>query len=206
MRSFYDKTNVGIGLANMLFTLFVGIVITMHDFEYCYILKDYLAKRESIANIFFFFTDMVLCALIKADIGQGIFWIHILFIGYRVWDYIIQVTYYDPAVSQLHLQLNLTHIVIALIGLLYEIKSIQEKFDLTILIIWIIPICFKVGTNLRKYRLRNVRLLSKGDIDSSITLDLYVREVNILTNLDYKNYSEGENGIIFEKLYTTHIL
>ena len=70
MRSFYDKTNVGIGLANMLFTLFVGIVITMHDFEYCYILKDYLAKRESIANIFFFFTDMVLCALIKADIGQ----------------------------------------------------------------------------------------------------------------------------------------
>ena len=116
------------------------------------------------------------------------------------------MTYYDPAVSQLHLQLNLTHIVIALIGLLYEIKSIQEKFDLTILIIWIIPICFKVGTNLRKYRLRNVRLLSKGDIDSSITLDLYVREVNILTNLDYKNYSEGENGIIFEKLYTTHIL
>lgn len=137
---------------------------------------------------------------------QALFWIHIMFIGYRVYDYIIQVTYYYPAVSTLYLQLNLVHIVVAIVGILFEIQWIAQRFDIIIIILWAVPICFKVGANLRRYRLRNVRLLQKGDIDSSITLDLYVREVNILTNLDYKHYSEGENGIIFEKLYTAHIL
>lgn len=131
---------------------------------------------------------------------------HLLFIGYRVYDFNIQVTYYYPEVSTLYLQLNFIHIMITIMGLLFEFQTIQEKFDLSIVILWIIPICMKLGANFRRYRLRNVRLLRKQDIDSSITLDLYVREINILTNLDYKNYAEGENGVIFEKLFTTHVL
>jgi hypothetical protein len=46
----------------------------------------------------------------------------------------------------------------------------------------------KLGDILRQYRLRGVKFLFKDDIDSSVTLDLYVRELNILTNLDYLNY------------------
>lgn len=102
--------------------------------------------------------------------------------------------------------MNLLHFCITLLGLLFEIYAIQKKFDLCIIIIWLIPICFKVGYNLRAFRLRNIKLLQKNEIDSAITLDLYVREVNILTNLDFKTYISGENGVIFEKLYTSHIL
>lgn len=137
---------------------------------------------------------------------QGLFWIHVGLVGYKIYDYTIQVTYYDPAVSCLYLQLNILHCFIAITGLLFEIHTIQMKFDISLVIVWMIPICFKAGVNLRKFRLRNVRLLQKNDIDSAITLDLYVREVNILTNLDYKTYNEGENGVIFEKLFTSHIL
>ena len=46
----------------------------------------------------------------------------------------------------------------------------------------------------------------KEDIDSSVTLDLYIRELNILTDLDYINYQTGENGILFESIYIRHIL
>lgn len=56
----------------------------------------------------------------------------------------------------------------------------------------IVPPCFKLGEALRIFRLAGIKHLYKDDIDSAITMDLYVRELNILTNLDYVNYCYGE--------------
>lgn len=75
---------------------------------------------------------------------------------------------------------------------------IKAGTDLSIFFLVIIPPCFKFGDVLRKFRLAGIKHLFKDDIDSSITLDLYVRELNILTNLNYINYITGENGILFE--------
>lgn len=69
-----------------------------------------------------------------------------------------------------------------------------------------IPTCFKFGNVLREYRLKGIKHLYKEDIDSSVTLDLYIRELNFLTDLDYVNYHKGENGILFESIVIRHVL
>jgi len=51
-----------------------------------------------------------------------------------------------------------------------------------------IPPCFKFGQVLRQYRLKGIKHLNKEDIDSSVTLDLYIRELNVLTDLDFISY------------------
>jgi hypothetical protein len=66
------------------------------------------------------------------------------------------------------------------------------------LLICLAPLGLKLGPVLRNYRLAGIKHLFKNEIDSPITLDLYVRELNFLTTLDYINYTHGENGILFE--------
>lgn len=66
------------------------------------------------------------------------------------------------------------------------------------ILICLLPLAIKLGPVLRTYRLAGIKHLFKNEIDSPITLDLYVRELNILTTLDYINYTYGENGILFE--------
>jgi len=46
-------------------TISIGITLTLHDFDYSYVLKDCMAKRESAANIIFFLQDMILVCLIE---------------------------------------------------------------------------------------------------------------------------------------------
>lgn len=103
IKGLYNNTLVFPSIFNIIVTIGTGIVITMHDFDYSYILKDFMAKRESAANIIFFIQDMILVCIIEVDMGQGIFWIHFLFIGYRVYDYLKQIPYYDVNVSTVYL-------------------------------------------------------------------------------------------------------
>ncbi len=70
----------------------------------------------------------------------------------------------------------------------FPFNSYIEYTDLAILIIVIVPPALRLGDVMRRFRLAGIKHLFKDDIDSSITLDLYVRELNILTNLDYLNY------------------
>ena len=75
-----------------------------------------------------------------------------------------------------------------LVAILFSIKEIQETANFSIILLSLFPVCFKFGSVLRKYRLKGIKHLYKEDIDNSVTLDLYIRELNVLTDLDYINY------------------
>ena len=72
IQAIYNTTVMEIIILSILsifLTIIIGIIITLHDFDYSYILQDFMAKRESLASIIFFIQDMVLAALANSGIG-----------------------------------------------------------------------------------------------------------------------------------------
>ncbi len=68
--SLYDGKLIILNIINIVLIMIIGTSITLHDFDYCYIIKDFLAKRESNVNLLFFLEDMVLVFLVRAE-GLG---------------------------------------------------------------------------------------------------------------------------------------
>ncbi len=100
--------------------------------------------------------------------------------------------------------MTMLHMIFSLICILFEFGIIHANANMMIILLVIIPPSFKFGPIMRKYLLRDYLLLKEQDIVSPISLDLYVREVNILCELDYSKYCT-EFGIIFEYIYSNHI-
>jgi hypothetical protein len=84
-------------------TIGIGVTVTLHDFDYSFILKDFMAKRESMAGILFFLQDMILAGIAQVGIGQFMLWIHLVFVLSRIYDFAYEIPYYYEPVSRIYL-------------------------------------------------------------------------------------------------------
>lgn len=106
----------------------------------------------------------------------------------RLYDFYVQVPYYYPGVSLIYLQMNFVHCLLSIMFILYQMDSIASNTDISVIILLLFPTAFRFGAVWRYYLLKNVPLIKQNQITSPIIMDLYVRALNDLCNLDYHVY------------------
>jgi hypothetical protein len=84
--------------------------------------------------------------------------------------------------------MNITHFAIAFVTLLLDFNVIPDAVDASLIFVALIPPAFKFGSTFRRYIVLDIELLKQENIVNPTILDIYVRTMYDLTNLDYHRY------------------
>jgi hypothetical protein len=84
--------------------------------------------------------------------------------------------------------MNITHFSIALITVILDFNIIPDQVDAAMIFIALVPTSFRFGSTFRRYIVLDIELLKQENIVNPTILDLYVRAMYDLTNLDYHRY------------------
>ncbi|KAL4508087.1 hypothetical protein ABPG72_021460 [Tetrahymena utriculariae] len=196
-----------LGYINAIFTILIGIILNYHDFDYTFVLKDFLSRRES-----------------KYDIGRQLFMSLIIILNYVMNQKLQSITMFIYAIVKLiiyHQEFLYTHEDISFI---YQtLNSTLASFSIVILIYYNInsdnpfllmivctPLCYKLCLFKQKKIFKSIfnDCIGKTNLNHIplLHLDIYVRQLKKNLNFFYEDYIEKGQALIFENIFINHSL
>ncbi|EAR95470.2 Sec1 family protein (macronuclear) [Tetrahymena thermophila SB210] len=196
-----------LGYINAIFTIFIGIILNYHDFDYTFVVKDFLSRRES-----------------KYDIGRQLFMSLVIILNYVMNQKLQSITMFIYSIVKLiiyHKEFLYTHEDISFI---YQtLNSILASFSIVILVYFNItsdnpfllmivcsPLCYKLCMFKQQKIFSNIfyECIGKTNLNHIplLHLDIYVRQLKKNLNFFYEDYIEKGQALIFENIYINHTL
>ncbi|KAL4492575.1 hypothetical protein ABPG72_007688 [Tetrahymena utriculariae] len=177
----------------------------LHDFDYSFIIEDYMSKRESywtFFNILYYFIQAI---IINTSLTWQIPLINSAIGLFRMIDYLAEMNYFSKSISAFSSALRSVNFILSLYISIYSYQSFNESnYKLDFLIIVMCPIIMKLG--LFVYHTLYDFLIQNKDFPKRFqTFDLKIRNMLSYTFLDYEDYLKKGSGIHFESFFTNHI-
>lgn len=156
----------------------MAAITNYHDFDYSYVLKDAMAKKESISTMMFLLEDIIL--MITFNTNQDILNLILNCLIQLSWivNFFIEFPYFGPFISQIHSQANIIQFVYALITLFfYFVPDLEKKSDFSIWILVCIPLSIKASKKIYDYGIIHHTMNQNLKNAKPETLDIYLRSL-----------------------------
>lgn len=102
----YNSSNqalVAASYPNLLLSILINFVLIIHDFDYSFYLKDFLAQKENKMCILFYLQDLILLTINYSDVTIDRVRIHTIFQLLRFVYFVLELPFYWKVVSKLYL-------------------------------------------------------------------------------------------------------
>ncbi|KAL4464743.1 hypothetical protein ABPG74_011304 [Tetrahymena malaccensis] len=196
-----------LGYINAIFTVFIGIILNYHDFDYTFVVKDFLSRRES-----------------KYDIGRQLFMTLVIILNYVMSQKLQSITMFIYSIVKLiiyHREFLYTHEDISFI---YQtLNSTLASFSIVMLVYFNInqdnpfllmivcaPLCYKLCLFKQQKIFKSIfnDCIGKTNLNHIplLHLDIYVRQLKKNLNFFYEDYIEKGQALIFENIFINHTL
>ncbi|KAL4429472.1 hypothetical protein ABPG74_001317 [Tetrahymena malaccensis] len=197
-----------ISIINMVLTLIIQIIITLNDFDYRFVTKDFLSRRYNDHEIFFVLLKVVCLFFLKY--GQYIIlpYVALIFNLIKIVYYLLKHPLQNESIQEFEFCLTTTNMYISLIFILGSFHN--SLFDYIFIILCCIPVSYFAGKNIIRFTLKRFISNFKGlntNADTQkefLQLDFYLRYINNNINCTLIQYVSSPLAITLEKIITEH--
>ena len=107
-----QQDNIIMGASMYLFCFCISVFISIHDFDFCFILKDFGAKKDSFAHTKDVFLVALVCFFYSFDNIYVLLGFHFLFALNKIYEIINYFPFYAFSISRLNFSLALSYFVL----------------------------------------------------------------------------------------------
>ncbi|KAL4495148.1 hypothetical protein ABPG72_007255 [Tetrahymena utriculariae] len=190
----------------LISTSIISIFQTVHEFSYSFILKDFLAKRDSFENQLDLVIIYVFSIFYATSLGSKIVLIvHSILTLYQIYSFIMRLYFYNHIIQCLFIVFRFCHLGFSLIILIFILAPTLSNYcDIQITLLVSLPIFSKFALIARSLRVTSL-LLREAEYSDPQILNLYIRNVfTLLRNLDMHDYTIIQKGVLYESIYENH--
>ncbi|EAR89791.2 transmembrane protein, putative (macronuclear) [Tetrahymena thermophila SB210] len=190
----------------LISTSIISIFQTIHEFSYSFILKDFLAKRDSFENQLDLVIIYMFSIFYATSINSKIVLIaHSILTLYQIYSFIVRLYFYNRIIQCIFIVFRFCHLGLSLILLLFILApALQNYCDIQLTLLVSLPILARFALIVRSLRVTSL-LLRETDYSDPQILNLYIRNVfTLLRNLDMHDYTIIQKGVLYESIYENH--
>lgn len=108
-----------LAILNIIFTIFIGLLIEYHNFDNKFDIQDYLAKQDSVYTIIYLYEIILWTVLCSINMGDILPLFHIFLLFIQIVELAQRIPYYSEKISILHYQMITFHFIIAIVTQIY---------------------------------------------------------------------------------------
>ncbi|EAS04133.2 transmembrane protein, putative (macronuclear) [Tetrahymena thermophila SB210] len=207
----YNDKLMGYGFAlaclsffNLVIQLLIVFIYILHDYDYEIQFQDHLSKRDSLWSFYHLFAKGVMATFYNTSWGLGISTIHWVLKLIEVIEIFFEFPYHDELIRKWNCLYLICHFTFSFVAYLYIFLKLRYSCNISIIYLVAIPIAMLFGELIyvgMQNRIKHVYKNSKNPAH----VDLYIRYLNKLFDMEYNKYTQLKYGVDFESLYTNHI-
>ncbi|KAL4472888.1 hypothetical protein ABPG72_020622 [Tetrahymena utriculariae] len=195
-------------IINIVMTLIIQVIITLNDFDYRFVAKDYLSRRYYDHEIFFVLLKVICLFFLKYGQYTMLPYVALIFNFIKLVYYLLKHPLSNQSIQEFEFCLTTTNLYISLIFILGSFNN--SLFDYILIILCCIPFSYFAGKNIFRFRLYLFLSYFKGlNITANAqkelqNLDFYLRYINNNIDCTLLQYVTSPLSIILEKIITEH--
>ncbi|KAL4446122.1 hypothetical protein ABPG74_021661 [Tetrahymena malaccensis] len=201
----YGYTLASLSFFNLAIQLLIVFIYTLHDYDYEISFQDHLSKRDSLWSFYHLFAKGVMATFYNTSWGLGISTIHWVLKLIEVIEIFVEFPYHEELIRKWNCLYLICHFTFSFVAYLYIFLKLKYSCNISIIYLVAIPIAMLIGELIYRGMQNRIKHVFKNSKNPA-HVDLYIRYLNKLFDLEYNKYTQLKYGVDFESLYTSHII
>ncbi|KAL4432635.1 hypothetical protein ABPG74_004928 [Tetrahymena malaccensis] len=200
----YDG-NLTIGIVGFFLTLLIAIFVSLHDFDFCFIVEDFGAKSDSITYLIEVFLLSIISFVYSYKGFKALLSLQFLYGVNKIVEIIKNFPFYAHSISKLNFSFAISHFFIVIVVSITILTNFQQIANVPVLIILAITITFRIGQLVWLSLIKRIPKLNRENLQNEIITDLYIRQLYFFQRVSVSRYLMEDNGLLIENFFFTHI-
>ncbi|KAL4479227.1 hypothetical protein ABPG72_011439 [Tetrahymena utriculariae] len=200
----YDG-NLTIGIVGFFLTFIIAVFVSMHDFDFCFIVEDFGAKSDSITYLIEVFLLSIISFIYPYKGFKGLLSLQFLYGVNKIAEIIKNFPFYAHSISKLNFSFAISHFFIVIVVSITIITNFQQIANVPVLIIIAITITFRIGQLVWISLIKRIPQFNREHLQNEIITDLYIRQLYFFQRVSVSKYLMEDNGLLIENFFFTHI-